>query len=136
MSRKPISLKTKLASALLTMLRPDETGKLVPIIPHEHAKQMSDEQIISLFQFDHYPIPHAHGGPDESWNLEPRLIAEHRIKTATKDVPIIAKTKRIQDRERGIRKASTLRSAGFRKAPAQRSASRPLTRHEGGPASE
>ena len=52
----------------------------------------------------------------------------HDEKTRKRDVPAIAKTKRIQDREMGIRKPSQLRSAGFRKAPPQRSASRPLAR--------
>lgn len=96
-ARAYISLKTKLAAALLTMVRPDEAGNLVPFIPHEHAKLMSDDQIISLFQFDHDPIPHAppFNGPDEAWNLTPRPIMEHRTKTAKRDVPVIAKTKRI-----------------------------------------
>lgn len=128
MSRKSISLKTKLASALLTMKRDDGNGNLVPIVPHEHAKLMSDDQIISLFQFHHYPIRHEAGGPDEAWNLEPLLIAEHRQVTATIDAPQIAKIKRIQDVRDNGRKPSSLRSAPFRKAPPQRSASRPIER--------
>jgi len=46
-------------------------------IPVEHAKLMSAEQVVSLFQFDH-TILHAHGGADEHWNLTPMLIAPHR----------------------------------------------------------
>lgn len=93
--RGHINLTTKLAAALLTMKRPDENGVLVPFISHEHAKLMSDEQIISLFNFDHCVVPKAHDGPDEAWNLEPLPIMEHRVKTATKDIPQIAKTKRL-----------------------------------------
>jgi hypothetical protein len=93
--RKSISLRTKLASALLTIVRPNERGELERVIPHDMAKQMSDDQIISLFHFDHYPVPHAHDGPDEAWNLEPRPIVEHRGITAKVDVPRIAKAKRL-----------------------------------------
>jgi hypothetical protein len=66
-----------------------------PLIEWEHAKLMSAEQIVSLFQFDHYPIRHEAGGPTEPWNLQPRLIMAHRVKTATIDVPEIAKIKRV-----------------------------------------
>lgn len=52
----------------------------------------------------------------------------HDEKTRTLDIPAIAKTKRIQDREMGIRKQSSLRSAPFRKSAPQRSASRPIER--------
>ncbi|MDB5501230.1 MAG: hypothetical protein JWR89_1132 [Tardiphaga sp.] len=93
--RKSISLRTKLASALLTIVRPNDRGELERVIPHDMARQMSDDQIISLFHFDHYPIPHAHLGPDEAWNLEPRPIVEHRGVTAKIDVPRIAKAKRL-----------------------------------------
>jgi len=65
-------------------------------IPHEHAKMMTNAQIISLYQFDHYPVRKCDGGPDEAWNLVPRLIAAHRDKTAAIDVPAIAKGKRIR----------------------------------------
>jgi len=79
------SRETQLAAALLALGH----------IPYEHAKQMSAAQIISLYQFDHYPIRRADGGPDEPWNLVPRLIAEHRKKTALIDLPAIWKAKRI-----------------------------------------
>lgn len=92
-----MNLTTKLASALLTMMRPDpETGKLRRIISHEEAKTLTAKQIIARFQFDHYPIRKADGGPDEPWNIEPRPTAEHRKKTDEIDVPQIAKQKRIR----------------------------------------
>ena len=77
--------------------------------------------------YDHI-IPDALGGEPTEDNCQLICAPCHKIKTATKDIPIIAKTKRIQDRERGIRKPSQIKSAGFRKAPAQRSASRPIER--------
>ena len=99
--RAHLSLKTKLASALLALegFQYDEvTGKCcrVNLIPYEDSKRMTADQIISLFAFDHYPQRKADGGPDEPWNLEPRLIQAHREKTAKVDVPEMAKSKRIR----------------------------------------
>lgn len=71
-SRKHISLKTKLASALLALGH----------ISHEDAKIMSADQIVSLYQFDHHPILHSIEPIDDPWNLTPRLIADHRKKSA------------------------------------------------------
>jgi hypothetical protein len=90
MKRQQPNLTTKLASALLQIK--GEDGQ--PLIDWEHAKLMSSTQIVSLFQFDHYPIRHEAGGPAEAWNLVPRLIVAHREKTK-KDVGEIAKIRRI-----------------------------------------
>jgi hypothetical protein len=81
--------KIRLASALLAL------GD----IPYEHAKSMSADQIISLYQFDHYPIRKRDGGPFMPWNLVPRLIAAHRHKTSTYDQPQIAKDRRLQAKQ-------------------------------------
>lgn len=97
--RRHLSLKVRLAAALLQCR--DAQGD--PYIDWEHAKQMNANQIISLFHFDHYPIRHEAGGPDEAWNLQPRLIAEHRVKTAKVDVPEIAKIKRISKKQAEFR---------------------------------
>jgi hypothetical protein len=83
--RKHISLKTKLAACLLA----------VGDIPYEDAKHMTAEQILRLYQFDHYPVLHAHGGPDEPWNLRPMLRGPHKEKSR-KDCGIAAKVKRLQ----------------------------------------
>lgn len=66
-------------------------------IPYEHRVLMSAEQVLSLLNFDHDPVPYAHGGSDEHFNLTPLSIMGHREKTAKHDVPMIAKTKRIRD---------------------------------------
>jgi hypothetical protein len=95
MTRKHISLKTKLAAALLQMRRATPDGRWELIIPHSQAFRMTADEIIALFHFDHYPVPHSQGGPDEPWNLDPVMVAEHQKKTAKRDIPQIAKTKRI-----------------------------------------
>lgn len=81
-----MNLRTKLAAALLRL------GD----VPYEDAKLMTAEQIISLYEWDHYPVRRADGGPDEPWNLTPRLRSAHRIKTTTVDQPELAKGKRIR----------------------------------------
>jgi len=87
-------LYEKLA-AVLRDLMVEEDGKLVRAIPLEHAKQMTARELMSLFEWDH-GIHKAIGGPDKHWNYTARLIPEHRIKTRKKDIPQIAKTKRIE----------------------------------------
>ena len=64
-------------------------------VPYEHAKQMTAEQFLSLYEWDHYPIPRAEGGSDHFTNLVPLLRSDHRKKTAKLDVPRIAKNKRV-----------------------------------------
>ena len=97
--RKTPNLRTKLAAALLQIK--DGDGK--PLISWAHAQLLSAEQINSLFQFDHYPIRHEAGGPAEPWNLVPRLIPDHRIKTAKFDVPQVAKARRISKAQEEFR---------------------------------
>lgn len=93
--RPSISLKVKLAATLLTIVRPNERGELERVIPHEQARKMTADQVISLFHFDHWPIRHADGGPAAPWNLEPRPILEHRRKSAKIDAPQMAKSRRL-----------------------------------------
>jgi len=83
MKRRKITLKTKLAAALLKL------GD----IPYDDAKTMGEDNLISLYQWDHN-ILHAHDGPDAFWNIEPKLIREHREKTKN-DIAIAAKIKRL-----------------------------------------
>lgn len=93
--RDHISLTTKLAAVLLEMKVADEKGNLVPWIDRELAKELTAAQICSLVEFDHYPVPKALGGDDHPTNLVALPIMAHRKKTATKDVPAIAKSNRI-----------------------------------------
>lgn len=69
--RSHVSLKTKLAATLLALGH----------IPHEEAKLLTPDEIVSRFNFDHYPIRHEAGGPAAPWNLVPRLCAEHSRRT-------------------------------------------------------
>lgn len=77
------------------------------------------------FHYDH-DIPDALGGEPVLENCVVLCIACHKDKTIKQDVPAIAKTKRIQVREMGIKKPSRLQGQGFNKAAPQRSASRPI----------
>lgn len=79
------SLTTKLAACVSRIFE----------ISHEDQKRMTAAQVLSLVEWDHYPIRRAEGGLDEHWNCWARLIAEHGEKTRKRDVPEIAKNKRI-----------------------------------------
>lgn len=92
--RKYIGFKTKLVAALCQM-RHEIDGKWELILTHTDAKALSEDQILSIFHWDHAPIPHAEGGEDAHYNLAPVLIPGHKKKTATIDVPGIAKRKRV-----------------------------------------
>lgn len=93
--RAHISFKTKLVAALCQM-RHEVDGKLELILSHDEAKALSEDQVLSLFQFQHGVIPHAEGGPDTHWNIEPMLIVQHREVTAKVDIPGIAKRRRVR----------------------------------------
>lgn len=98
--RKHISLTTKLAATLLTLHPQDR----------EHAKNMTEAQYISLFQFDHAELWALEGG-DHFTNLTPLLIAPHRQKSK-RDTSIVAKVRRIEPKWREF----TKRMASPRKA--------------------
>ncbi len=119
--RRSIPLKTRLAATLCQMLRPNEKGELEPVIDFESAKNMTEDQVLSVFHFDHDPIPKHRDGPDEHWNLVPRPIPEHRVKTQTKDVPEAAKDKRITaDNEAFRRRMLAKAGQGETEPPAKR----------------
>jgi hypothetical protein len=106
--RKQPNMTIRLAAALCALTGKDGQR----LIPHDHAKLMHPEQIISLFQWNHYPIPHAEDGPAEHWNLDPELIAAHREVTAKVDVPGIAKRKRVRTAEADHRAAMDAKLTG------------------------
>lgn len=101
--RAHISLKTKLASALLQMVRPNDSGKFVQIIPYEESKNLSADEIISRFEF-HHGILHVHDGPDDPWNLMPKLKHEHKKQSAKIDIPAAAKVRRITAKQEKFRR--------------------------------
>lgn len=75
--------------------------------------------------FDHV-IPDWMGGKPTIENCALVCVPCHKEKTAKRDVPAIAKAKRIIDAELGIRNPSRLKGRGFRKAAPKCSASRPI----------
>jgi 5-methylcytosine-specific restriction protein A len=64
---------------------------------------------VARFHYDH-AIPDAHGGEPTLGNCQVLCVACHKYKTTKKDIPAIAKTKRIQDRQIGIKKPRTITS--------------------------
>jgi 5-methylcytosine-specific restriction protein A len=62
---------------------------------------------IGKYHYDHI-IPDGLGGEAILDNCAVLCVACHKVKTTTKDVPLIAKTKRIQDRQKGIKKPRTI----------------------------
>lgn len=76
------------------------------------------------WELDHI-VALINGGEHRESNLAPALVQPHREKTR-QDVAAKAKSARVRSKHLGIRKAPTIRSAGFAKAPPQRSASRPI----------
>ncbi|MBR0941037.1 hypothetical protein [Bradyrhizobium liaoningense] len=126
--RAHISFKTKLAATLCEMLTDDGTGKLVKIIPHEDAVKMTEDQVLSLFRFDH-GLYHAQDGSDEFWNLTPMLIEAHNVKTRRRDIPQIAKTRRIEKAQEEFRARLLAKDRGEPRLPSRwpkRKARRPL----------
>ena len=77
-------------------------------------------------EIDHYPIPATDKGSDVLENAVACCTKCHGHKTATYDVPMQAKGKRVSDKHLGIRRPSQFQSAGFARREPQRSASRPI----------
>jgi 5-methylcytosine-specific restriction enzyme A len=79
------------------------------------------------WHLDH-TIPLAMGGDDEPRNWQPLCVQCHADKTG-KDVPAIAKAKRVEARHKGARAPrKPIQSRGFAKPSPQQSATRPLTK--------
>lgn len=106
--RKAPNLSEKLASALLTICRPDESGVLRPVIDREEAKTMTVKQILARFEYDH-GVLHALDGSDHPTNLTPRPVAEHR-KKSSKDTKIVAKVRRIAPAHEDFRRRMLAKS--------------------------
>jgi hypothetical protein len=101
MSRKRISDRTKLAAALLA--RGD--------VPYDHAKLMHEDQLISLYQFDHGILHETeHEDRDKFWNIAPLLIRTHRAKTKL-DLRAIAKSRRLRKAHEQFRKSFAMMEA-------------------------
>lgn len=64
---------------------------------------------VGKFHYDH-DIPDGLGGEPTLDNCRVLCVACHGVKTRKLDVPAIAKTKRISDRAKGIKRPRTIRS--------------------------
>lgn len=93
MSRKHIGYKTKLAAAICQLF-----------LTHDEAVALSEDQVLLLVHWDHYPVPHAEDGPDAHFNLMAALVPGHKEKTAKIDIPGIAKRKRITEAHEAFRR--------------------------------
>jgi hypothetical protein len=109
--RKAIPLKEKLAAALACLLSQEERDRL------RHGKAEAGE-VLKLFHYDHIVL-HAHDGSDRWHNLDPKLVATHREKSA-RDTAIVAKVKRLIEkpvrRQRKRKWSRRLRSRPFPKS--------------------
>jgi hypothetical protein len=104
--RDHLRYPTRLAAALreyAMTLRVEKDGKLVPALTYEQAKRMTEKEIEDLFHWDHI-APHSIGGVCQHHNLQPLLKAQHAVKTATRDIPAIAKTKRLEQAQEDFRR--------------------------------
>lgn len=72
-------------------------------------KECGARLTLGKFAYDHV-IPDGLGGEPTLENCEVLCLPCHKDKTTKHDVPAIAKTKRIQDRQKGIKKPRTIRS--------------------------
>jgi len=115
----------KLAATLLQLKRFNEAGELVPLIDREQAKGMSASELISCVDFDHWPVAVSLGGTNHPTNLVPKLRADHKKKTATKDAKINAKLRRILAKEK--EKSDKLSSFYRNTRPAPDTAASPKT---------
>lgn len=100
-------------------------GQLLAL-PHDHVKEMTADQVISLTHVDHCPIRECDGGPFEHWNLDILPIVGHRRKTAKIDVPQIRKADRLSTAQEDFRKRILARDPGESAPRRSRIPSRPF----------
>lgn len=116
--RGHIGWKTKLAAALRELAK----------IPRDHAEQMTEDMILSLFDW-HHIVYHADTANDAHYNLDPLLIRAHRERTNKVDKPQIAKTKRITKAQAEFRR-TLLTPRDERPKKQSRWGSRPFQKRE------
>lgn len=89
-SSRPPNLTEKLASVLLVLKLGDDW-----LIPEPIRSKGSADEILKCCQWDHYPVRRSDGGTNDPRNIRPLPAAVHAEKTAKKDLPEIAKGKRL-----------------------------------------
>jgi hypothetical protein len=91
---------------------------------------MTEDQVLSLAQWDHWPIPKVAGGADAHWNLVPVPILAHREKTARSDLPREAKIRRLTREQEEFRRKVLDRPCGQRRERSKRWPSRKMPRRK------
>lgn len=125
MPRHNFSAAVKKAAKLRAAGRCEASGEVYGLEPGQRCNALLQGKRVEI---DHYPIPATDEGSDVLSNAVTCCVKCHSHKTANYDIPMQAKGKRLALRAEGIRPPSKWQSAGFAKAPPQRSASRPLQR--------
>lgn len=96
--RRTFNTREKLAIMIIRELQ----------IPHRIAQEMSVDDILALYQWDHFPVQFA-AARDLGWpaerihhpsNGQPLLDPDHSIKSAKQDTPQAAKDKRLAEKHR------------------------------------
>lgn len=101
--------------------RCEAVGTVYGLAPGQRCNAPLDGKRVEI---DHYPIPATDEGSDVLENAVACCVSCHSFKTASYDIPMQAKGKRVSDRNLGIRKPSQLRSAPFPARQKQHSATR------------
>lgn len=114
--RAHISLRTKLASALLALGH----------VPYSDAKAMTADQIISLYQW-HHGIQHSVKVVDEFWNLEPMLIAPHRARSPA-DSAVVRRAVNLSAEHEEFRRRVLAKPCGTKRRKSGKMRSRPFPR--------
>ena len=94
-----------------------EFSKAVRLAAWERCNGLCEcgcQQKIISAEYDHFPVPAAIGGSNELSNCRVLTKRCHRVLTAEKDVPAIAKTRRVYEKRAGVRDTKR----GFKKPPA------------------
>jgi len=106
MKRRRPTLRERLAATLLTLVRANDFGQMVPVISFEEAKGMTADEIIARYEFDHN-VYVAWGGSNHPVNLTPRAVADHREKTR-RDLGTIGKVRRSERKRLGLKKTTPM----------------------------
>lgn len=128
MARHNFSAKVKRQARDRAEGRCEAAGEVYGLPPGQRCNAVLTGKRVEI---DHYPIPATDEGSDVLENAVTCCIKCHSHKTATYDIPMQAKGKRLADRHNGIRPATKWQSQGFAKSAPQKSATAPLKKRVG-----